>query len=88
MKQLFDRLRQLSFRTGVIVLLTCIPFYLLVLVQPLLPLSASAKWTVGVTAFILARTFRYAGILIIGKEGLRRIKESWRAWRTRRQRAI
>ena len=36
-------LQSLSFRTGVIVLLCCIPFYILSFAQMLLPISVSAK---------------------------------------------
>ena len=43
----FDNVRKwlqsLSFRTGVIVLLCCIPFYILSFAQMLLPISAAAK---------------------------------------------
>ncbi len=41
-------LQSLSFRTGVIVLLCCIPFYILSFAQMVLPISAAAKgvlWT-------------------------------------------
>ena len=36
-------LQSLSFRTGVIVLLCCIPFYILSFAQMLLPISTAAK---------------------------------------------
>ena len=36
-------LQSLSFRTGVIVLLSCIPFYILSFAQMLLPISVAAK---------------------------------------------
>jgi len=36
-------LQSLSFRTGAIVLLCCIPFYILSFAQMLLPISATAK---------------------------------------------
>ena len=36
-------LQSLSFRTGVIVLLCCIPFYILSFAQMLLPISAATK---------------------------------------------
>lgn len=49
----FDNIKQwlqgLSFRTGVIVLLCCIPFYVLSFAQMLLPISVAAKgvlWTI------------------------------------------
>lgn len=47
MKNPFSAIRQwlagLSFRTGVIVLLCCIPFYVLSFAQMALPISAGAK---------------------------------------------
>ena len=52
-RQLFKNVKQLlqslSFRTGVIVLLSCIPFYVLSFAQMMLPISTAAKgllWTV------------------------------------------
>ena len=38
-----QRLQNLSFRTGVVVLLLCVPFYVLSFTQLLLPISVSAK---------------------------------------------
>ena len=45
----------LSFRTGVIVLLSCIPFYILSFAQMALPISVEAK---GVLWFILLPIWR------------------------------
>ena len=75
----FSRLRQwlsgLSFRTGIIVLLICVPFYLLSFVQMLLPLSVGMKSVLWVVLFGLAKTFQYAGLTIIGAEGVRRLRK-------------
>ena len=38
-----EKLSKLSFRTGVIVTLMCIPFYILSFAQMLLPISAGGK---------------------------------------------
>ena len=74
MKAIFLRiktlLQSLSFRTGVIVLLCCIPFYVLSFAQMLLPISAAAKgvlWTV-------LKTCQYGGLTILGVEGYNRLK--------------
>ena len=70
----------LSFRTGIIVLLICVPFYLLSFVQMLLPLSVGMKSVLWVVLFGLAKTFQYAGLTIIGAEGVRRLRK-WLKWR-------
>ena len=68
-------LQSLSFRTGVIVLLCCIPFYILSFAQMLLPISAAAKGVLWTILFGLAKTFQYGGITILGVEGYRRLKK-------------
>ncbi|MBQ8099602.1 MAG: hypothetical protein IJ244_08800 [Bacteroidaceae bacterium] len=67
-------LSQLSFRTGVIVLLLCIPFYVLSFAQFALPLSSQVKGTLWIILFGLAKTFQYGGLTILGAEGLLRLK--------------
>ena len=67
-------LRQLSFRTGVIVLLLCIPFYILSFAQMALPISAGAKGVLWFILFGLAKIFQYGGITILGVEGVKRVK--------------
>ena len=67
-------LRGLSFRTGVIVLLSCIPFYILSFAQMALPISAATKTLLWTILFGLAKTAQYAGITILGVEGYRRFK--------------
>lgn len=71
-------LQRLSFRTGVVVLLCCVPCYIVSFAQMALPLSAYAKGVLWVVFFGLAKTFQYAGLTIVGVEGVRRLKARWR----------
>ena len=77
-KHLFNNiktwLQSLSFRTGVIVLLCCIPFYFLSFAQMLLPISAAAKGVLWTILFGLAKTCQYGGLTILGVEGYNRVK--------------
>ena len=68
----------LSFRTGVIVLLMCIPFYILSFAQMALPISVEAKGVLWFILFGLAKTFQYGGLTILGVEGIRRLKAKFR----------
>jgi len=71
-------LQSLSFRTGVIVLLCCIPFYILSFAQMLLPISAAAKGILWTVLFGMAKTCQYSGLTILGVEGYRRLKDMFR----------
>lgn len=77
-KHLFSKiktwLQSLSFRTGVIVLLCCIPFYILSFAQMLLPISAAVKGVLWTILFGLAKTCQYGGLTILGVEGCNRLK--------------
>lgn len=68
-------LQSLSFRTGVIVLLCCIPFYVLSFAQMLLPISAAAKGVLWTVLFGMAKTCQYGGLTILGVEGCQRLKD-------------
>ena len=70
-------LAQLSFRTGVIVLAMCVPFYIISFAQMALPISASAKGVLWVVFFGLAKTAQYGGLTILGAEGIKRLKTYW-----------
>ena len=78
MKRLLERIKAwlagLSFRTGVIVLACCVPFYIISFAQMLLPISVGAKTALWVVFFGLAKTAQYSGIAILGVEGYRRVK--------------
>ncbi len=71
-------LQSLSFRTGVIVLLSCIPFYILSFAQMLLPISAAAKGILWTVLFGMAKTCQYGGLTILGVEGYKRLKDMFR----------
>ena len=78
-------LQGLSFRTGVIVLLLCIPLYIASFAQMALPerwLSIEAKGALWVVLFGLAKTCQYGGLTILGVEGYRRLKNMIRRRRT------
>ncbi len=71
-------LQSLSFRTGVIVLLCCIPFYILSFAQMLLPISVTAKGILWTILFGLAKTCQYGGLTILGVEGYKRLKNKFK----------
>lgn len=73
-KRIKTWLQSLSFRTGVIVLLSCIPFYILSFAQMLLPISVAAKGVLWTVLFGMAKTCQYGGLTILGVEGYRRLK--------------
>ena len=82
MKKIKNWLQGLSFKTGAIVLLCCIPFYILSFAQVILPISAEAKGVLWVILFGLAKTCQYGGLTILGAEGVRRLKSLWNRKRT------
>ena len=69
-------LATLSFRTGVVVLASCLLFYLFSFAQALLPISAEVKSVLFIVFFGLAKTTQYSGLAIVGVQGWQRIK-SW-----------
>ena len=71
-------LQSLSFRTGVIVLLCCIPFYILSFAQMLLPISVAAKGILWTILFGLAKTCQYGGLTILGVKGYKRLKKKFK----------
>ena len=68
----------LSFRTGVIVLASCVVFYGLSFAQLLLPMSAGWHTALWVVLFGLAKTTQYGGLAILGVEGYKRLKNYFR----------
>lgn len=73
----------LSFRTGVVVLLLCVPCYIFSFAQAALPISVAWKSALFVIFFGLAKTFQYGGMLILGKEGVKRLKAFFRKKKNR-----
>ncbi len=79
MKEKINRwLSHLSFRTGVTVLLLCIPCYIISFAQMALPMSAAIKSVLWVVFFGLAKTFQYGGLTILGVDGWKRLKQFFR----------
>lgn len=74
-------LRRFSFRTGVIVLALCVPCYIISFAQMALPISAAAKGVLWFVFFGLAKTFQYGGLTILGVDGIKRVKDWWKARR-------
>lgn len=71
-------LSRFSFRTGMIVLILCIPCYIISFAQMALPVSNAMKGVLWFIFFGLAKTFQYGGLSIIGVEGVKRIKNYWK----------
>lgn len=67
-------LNGLSFKTGIIVLCLCIPFYILSFVQMSMDFSIGMKGVLFVVFFGLAKTFQYAGLAIIGADGIKALR--------------
>ena len=64
----------LSFRTGVVVLSSCVVFYALSFTALALPVSAALRGALWFVLFGCAKTAQYGGLLILGVEGVRRVK--------------
>lgn len=68
-------LKGLSFRTGATLLALSVLCYIISFAQAALPFSLGVKGALWFIFFGLAKTFQYSGILIVGKEGILRIKK-------------
>lgn len=64
----------LSFKTGMIVLGVCALCYIISFAQMLLPIGIAAKGILWTVFFGLAKACQYSGLLIIGKEGVMKLK--------------
>lgn len=69
-----ERLGRLSFRTGVAVAAACVLCYVISFAQMALPTPVWLKTALWVVFYGLAKTTQYMAILILGKEGVRRIR--------------
>lgn len=68
--------QKLSFKTGLIVLALCVLFYVISFAQMSLNISVTLKTVLWIVFFGLAKTAQYLAIVILGVDGVRRIK-SW-----------
>lgn len=64
----------LSFKTGMIVLGLCVLCYIISFAQMLLPIGIAAKGILWTVFFGMAKACQYSGLLIIGKEGVMKLK--------------
>lgn len=71
-------LRGFGFRTGVVVLLCCIPCYILSFAQMALPISVEMKGVLWFILFGMAKTFQYGGLTILGVDGVKRLKQRFK----------
>lgn len=76
--RLKHRLATLPPRVGLAAAAICVLCYALSFGQLLLPLSAAVKGVLWASFYGLAKTFQYTAILILGKEGLVRLKAKLR----------
>jgi phosphoglycolate phosphatase len=80
MRSVIDRIKlflgRLSFRTGVIVLSSCVIFYALSFAALALPLTAGMRGFLWAALFGMAKTAQYGGLAVLGVEGVKRVK-SW-----------
>ena len=67
-------LNGMSFTTGMIVLAVCVLCYVVSFAQMTLPISTESKAVLWVVFFGLAKATQYTAILILGKEGVRRVR--------------
>ena len=67
-------LQSLSFRTGVIVLSLCVPCYIFSFAQIALPSDLESKIVLWALFFGLGQVFQYTGRIILGAEGIKRLK--------------
>lgn len=64
----------LGFKTGIIVAVVCVLCYIISFAQMALPFSVGVKSALWVIFFGLAKTAQYTAILILGKEGVKRVR--------------
>lgn len=73
-RNIAEWLRGLSLRTGLLVGAACIACYILSFAQMLLPLSLTTKGVLWTVFFGMAKALQYSALLILGKEGVRRMR--------------
>ena len=78
-------LGKLSFRTGVMVLIACVIFYILSFAQAMLPIAVGTKSILFIIFFGMAKLTQYTGLAIVGVEGWKKIKMRFHHWTKKRQ---
>lgn len=69
-------LQTLSFRTGVIWMFVCIILYVLSFAILPIEMSVSLKTTLWAALFGMAKFAQYVSLIILGKEGIARLKRA------------
>lgn len=77
LQRLRQWLSQLSFRTGLTVGAIALVCYAISFLQMFLPISIAAKGAIWTLFFGLAKAAQYSALLILGKEGISRIRASF-----------
>lgn len=77
LRKVINWFQSLSFKTGLVVLGLCVPCYLFSFLLWTFPISLATKGSLWVASFGLAKTFQYAGLAILGVEGIKRLKKWW-----------
>lgn len=72
-------LKGLSFRTGLWIAAVAVLCYIVAFAQFALPISVGAKGVLWFVFFGLAKTAQYSALLILGKEGLARLKKHFKS---------
>ena len=78
MSRLKQWLSRLSFRTGIVLIIACVICYIVSFAQMFLPISVATKGVLWVVFFGLAKTFQYSALVVLGAEGLKRVKNWWK----------
>lgn len=74
LKHIKEYLSKFSFRTGVIILLLCVPCYIISFAQMALDIDTKTKGILWIIFFGLAKLFQYSGLTILGVDGYKRVK--------------
>lgn len=65
-----------QFRLGIILIIICIPFFLMIPVYPFLDLESKVKITLSTVSLVIGEVLFWSGGLLVGKELFTKYK-SW-----------
>lgn len=74
-----SRLAKLGFRTGLVFAGVCVICYVFSFAQMALPISLELKGALWIAFFGLAKATQYTAILILGKEGVVRLRTMFKS---------
>lgn len=73
-----NKLGKSAFKIGLILLGFCILCYIISFAQMMLPINITAKGVLWFIFFGMAKTLQYTAIVIMGAEGMLRLKQMWK----------